>query len=97
MADILPAIFFGHGNPMNAVAHNVYTEAWRRIGEEIQNRRRSCLCPHIGMCPEPASLSRQRRAPSMISAAFLRNSIRCNIRLRVSPPSRGGSNGCFRH
>lgn len=35
MADILPAIFFGHGNPMNAVAHNVYTEAWRRIGEEI--------------------------------------------------------------
>jgi 4,5-DOPA dioxygenase extradiol len=34
MANVLPAIFFGHGNPMNAVAHNDYTEAWRRIGEE---------------------------------------------------------------
>jgi len=33
MAD-LPAIFFGHGNPMNAISSNVYTEAWRRIGEE---------------------------------------------------------------
>ncbi len=31
---MLPAIFFGHGNPMNAVTHNGYTEAWRRIGRE---------------------------------------------------------------
>src|SRR5438093_1163653 len=28
-----PTIFFGHGNPMNAVSNNSYTEAWRRIGE----------------------------------------------------------------
>ncbi len=34
MADILPAIFFGHGNPMNALLNNSYTEAWRRIGEQ---------------------------------------------------------------
>jgi 4,5-DOPA dioxygenase extradiol len=26
-------IFFGHGNPMNALASNGYTEAWRRIGK----------------------------------------------------------------
>jgi 4,5-DOPA dioxygenase extradiol len=39
MADILPAIFFGHGNPMNAVSKNVYTEAWGRIGEEIPRPR----------------------------------------------------------
>lgn len=31
----MPAIFFGHGSPMNALARNVYTAAWRRIGEEI--------------------------------------------------------------
>jgi 4,5-DOPA dioxygenase extradiol len=30
----LPAIFFGHGNPMNAITENTYTDAWRRIGEE---------------------------------------------------------------
>ena len=33
MDNILPAIFFGHGNPMNAVSNNTYTDAWRRIGE----------------------------------------------------------------
>ena len=32
MAKMLPAIFFGHGNPMNAVLDNHYTEAWRLIG-----------------------------------------------------------------
>ena len=31
---MLPVIFFGHGNPMNAVARNGYTEAWRRVGQE---------------------------------------------------------------
>ncbi len=30
----LPAIFFGHGNPMNALASNGYTQAWQRIGEQ---------------------------------------------------------------
>ena len=34
MAKMLPAIFFGHGNPMNAVTSNGYTEAWRRMGQE---------------------------------------------------------------
>ncbi len=33
MANALPAIFFGHGNPINAVSTNGYTEAWRRIGQ----------------------------------------------------------------
>lgn len=34
MAEVLPVIFFGHGNPMNAVRQNNYTEGWRRIGQE---------------------------------------------------------------
>lgn len=34
MATVMPAIFFGHGNPMNAVTANGYTEAWRRMGTE---------------------------------------------------------------
>ena len=33
MSNRQPTIFFGHGNPMNAVSNNSYTEAWRRIGE----------------------------------------------------------------
>jgi len=34
MSEILPAIFFGHGNPMNALLENSYTQAWRHIGEK---------------------------------------------------------------
>src|ERR1017187_4960042 len=34
MAETLPAIFFGHGNPMNALMDNSYTKAWGRIGEQ---------------------------------------------------------------
>jgi 4,5-DOPA dioxygenase extradiol len=34
MAYMLPAIFFGHGNPMNAIASNDYTAAWQQMGQE---------------------------------------------------------------
>ena len=39
MADVLPAIFFGHGNPMNALMHNAYTDGWRRVGDAIARPR----------------------------------------------------------
>jgi len=28
----MPVIFFGHGSPMNTLASNQYTDAWRRLG-----------------------------------------------------------------
>ena len=31
----MPAVFFGHGSPMNALEQNRYTEAWRRIGASM--------------------------------------------------------------
>ena len=34
MPETLPAIFFGHGNPMNAVLTNRFTEGWRSVGSE---------------------------------------------------------------
>lgn len=34
MSERLPAIFFGHGNPMNAVLNNSYTQGWSLIGEQ---------------------------------------------------------------
>ena len=35
----LPALFLGHGNPMNALLRNTYTEAWKRIGQEVSRPR----------------------------------------------------------
>src|SRR6185295_7818838 len=43
MAKPMPAIFFGHGNPMNAVLKNDYTEAWAAIGASLP-RPRAVLC-----------------------------------------------------
>ena len=43
MAKPIPAIFFGHGNPMNALLSNSYTQGWAAIGTEIP-RPRAVLC-----------------------------------------------------
>jgi len=32
----MPAIFFGHGNPLNALLQNDYTDAWKTIGQSIR-------------------------------------------------------------
>ena len=31
----MPAIFFGHGSPMNALDDNIYTETWARLGATV--------------------------------------------------------------
>lgn len=43
MPERMPALFFGHGNPLNAVKTNEWTEAWRAIGETVP-RPRAVLC-----------------------------------------------------
>lgn len=39
----LPALFFGHGNPMNALGNNEYTQAWAALGASLP-RPRAVLC-----------------------------------------------------
>jgi 4,5-DOPA dioxygenase extradiol len=40
MADrLMPAAFLGHGNPMNALDHNRYTDAWREFGQSVERPR----------------------------------------------------------
>lgn len=39
----MPALFIGHGSPMNTLERNAYTEQWRRIGRELP-RPRAILC-----------------------------------------------------
>lgn len=35
MANPMPAVFLGHGNPMNALAKNAFTEAWGAVGRSV--------------------------------------------------------------
>ena len=39
----MPAYFIGHGNPMNALERNRYTEAWASIGSSV-TRPSAVLC-----------------------------------------------------
>jgi 4,5-DOPA dioxygenase extradiol len=35
----MPALFLGHGNPMNALHKNAYTEGWRALGSDLPRPR----------------------------------------------------------
>lgn len=39
----MPALFVGHGNPMNAIEDNAYARAWREIGANLP-RPQAILC-----------------------------------------------------
>lgn len=60
----MPAIFFGHGNPMNALADNGYTRAWQRIGETTPKPRAVvCISAHWYL---PATLLTGMQQPKTI-------------------------------
>lgn len=60
----MPAIFFGHGNPMNALADNEYTRAWQRIGETTPKPRAVvCISAHWYL---PATLLTGMQQPKTI-------------------------------
>ena len=43
----MPAIFFGHGNPMNALQRNPWTDAWTHLGETLpQPKAVLCVSAH---------------------------------------------------
>lgn len=42
-ASRMPAVFFGHGNPMNAIGRNAWTRAWSAIGAALP-RPKAVLC-----------------------------------------------------
>jgi 4,5-DOPA dioxygenase extradiol len=47
MTQLMPAIFFGHGNPINALARNAYTEGWAAIGASLpQPKAVLCVSAH---------------------------------------------------
>src|SRR5689334_20670148 len=43
MTTPMPAIFFGHGNPMNALQSNPWTKGWSHIGETFP-KPKSIIC-----------------------------------------------------
>src|SRR5689334_19644369 len=64
MSTRMPAIFFGHGNPMNALLKNDWTEAWASIGTAIPTPRAVlCISAHWYL---PATLVTATETPRTI-------------------------------
>lgn len=54
MAGRMPALFIGHGNPMNAVQSNTYTEGWRTIAATLPRPRAALSISAHWFIPETA-------------------------------------------
>jgi len=64
LSNHMPAIFLGHGNPMNALARNTWTDGWAAIGTSMP-RPRAVLCisahwylpgTHVTAMPAPRTI-----------------------------------------
>lgn len=54
MPDRMPAIFLGHGNPLNAISENHYTHGWRGIGRDLPKPRAVLAVSAHWFVPETA-------------------------------------------
>jgi 4,5-DOPA dioxygenase extradiol len=57
MTSSMPALFLGHGNPMNAIQDNAWTRGWRRLGEELPRPRAILAVSAHWYAPETAVTS----------------------------------------
>ena len=43
---LMPVLFVGHGNPMNAITTNAFAKEWERIGRDLHPRAILCVSAH---------------------------------------------------
>lgn len=67
---LMPAIFL-HGNPMNALRRDRYTERWAQIGADLRSRRR-CFRLRTVTSPGRPLPSTLRRRPLIDFGGFPR-------------------------
>ena len=65
--DRMPALFVGHGSPMNTLETNGYTEAWRALGSSFPAHARSSSSRLIGTSARPLSPRCRSRGRSTTS------------------------------
>ena len=51
--ELMPAAFIGHGNPMNALETNRYTQAWHAFGRAVPRPRAILVGPRTGTSTRP--------------------------------------------
>ncbi len=63
-AERMPAVFFGHGTPMNALADNRWTQTWARVGREI-GKPRAILVISAHWCTRGTSVTAMEQPPTV--------------------------------
>ncbi|MGD0639404.1 MAG: 4,5-DOPA dioxygenase extradiol [Roseiarcus sp.] len=61
----MPALFVGHGNPMNAIEDTVYSRSWRALGESLPAPR-AILCVSAHWTTRGATLAHIGERPKTI-------------------------------
>jgi len=90
MARRMPSVFFGHGNPMNALLRNPYTEQWAAIGAKLpQPKAILCVSAHWYIQhtnPNAATIGCKRGTEFQSTGAGRRGTLlpyqSCSIRVR---------------
>jgi len=93
-----PAIFFGHGNPMNALLDNAYTKGWAACRRRPAEAEGDSLHFSALVCAgDRRHDSRRRRVPSIDFGGFPGGALQGDVssagRIRCS---RGASRSCWR-
>ena len=90
MSNQMPALFIGHGSPMNTLEHNGFTAAWQALGRELPRPRALLVISAHWYFGTTAVTAMPDRARSTTSMDSRRNSLPSTIRRRAhrSWPSR---------
>ena len=83
----MPALFIGHGSPMNTLELNGFTRPGAGSGERLPGRARCSSSPRIGISARPPSRPCRVLGRSTISTASRRNCSRSTIRRPALPRS----------
>lgn len=80
----MPALFLGHGSPMNVLEDNVYTRAWRQLGKTLPRPKAIVVVSAHWFTRGTGVTAMEAPKRSMILAVFRR---RYTIRI-IRPPVR---------
>jgi 4,5-DOPA dioxygenase extradiol len=96
MNERMPTIFFGHGNPMNALLTNRFTQGWRAMGAAIPRPKGILSISAHWYVPGVAVTTMTRPRTIHDFGAFRPRYLRSGTRRPVPPSLQRACSSCWR-